>query len=86
MVSTILNYKAADSVAYIDHSKGIHVITKLSPAQQVKGQQSEPASANNTTEFSPTNRLKHLGIKAQGKSKEVIPTYFFSKSLGGASR
>ena len=24
MVSTILNYKAADSVAYIDHSKGIH--------------------------------------------------------------
>ena len=24
MVSIILNYKAADSVAYIDHSKGIH--------------------------------------------------------------
>ena len=67
MVSTILNYKAADSVAYIDHSKGIHVIMKLSPAQQVKGQQSEPASANNTTEFSPTNRLKHLWIKEKVK-------------------
>ena len=35
MVSTIFNYKAADPVVYIDHSKGIHVITKLSPAQQV---------------------------------------------------
>ena len=43
----------------------------------IEGQQSEPAYANNTTEFSPTNRLKHLWIKAQGKSKEVINQHTF---------
>ena len=63
--------------AVFAHNSKLKKGTKLSPAQQVKGQQSEPASANNTTEFSPTNRLKHLWIKAQGKSKEVINQHIF---------
>ena len=55
--------------AVFAHNSNLKKGTKLSPAQQVKGQQSEPSSANNTTEPSPTNRLKHLGIKAQRKVK-----------------
>jgi hypothetical protein len=55
--------------AVLAHNSKLKKGTKLSPALQVKGKQSEPSSADNTTEPSLTNRLKHLGIKAQEKIK-----------------